>query len=126
MVDIRVSPVEMVVGITGDLCYVTYYQIKGNKTVLNSETSWTNWSSNSKDPLIVKNKFSDGFKLAGVNSRLSRNAANAENLLIEHPLFNKCFELSLSRFMEIAGKCSIVNGEFMEEFIIIHTSLCIY
>jgi hypothetical protein len=116
-IDDRVAPEKMVVGISGELCYVTYYQMKGNKKVLNSETSWTNWSKNASDPLIVENQFSYGFKLAGVNGRWSRNAANADNLLIEHPLIGKSFELSLSRFLEIAGEITIEKGELLEQFI---------
>ena len=85
----NVAPVELIVGISGELCYVTYRDSSGK---LNSEKSWTNWSDNSNTPLVIENKFANGFKLAGVNGRWSRQAANAENMLIEHPLFNKCFE----------------------------------
>lgn len=114
-IDTRIVPDELIVGISGRLCYVTYIDPKTKK--LNSEKSWTDWSSNAKNPLKVKNKFSTGFKLAGVNGRWSRNASNSENMLIEHPLFNKSFEISMSRFMEIAKHCTITNGEFDIEMI---------
>ena len=108
--DTRVVPDKLVVGISGDLCYVTFYETKGKKTELNSKKSWTDWSQNSDNPLIVENKFASGFKLAGVNGRWSRQAANAENMLLEHPLFNKCFEISISRFNELANQCIINKG----------------
>lgn len=108
-----VVPKELIVGISGDLCYVTY--MDGNK--MNSEKSWTSWSSNAKTPLKIENKFSSGFKLGGVNSRWSRQASNADNLLISHPLFNKCFEISLDRFIEIARRTTIVNGVIDAELI---------
>lgn len=108
-----VVPKELIVGISGNLCYVTY--MDGNK--MNSEKSWTSWSSNAKNPLKVENKFSNGFKLGGVNGRWSRQASNADNLLIEHPLFNKCFEISLDRFIQIARRTTIVNGVIDAELI---------
>lgn len=108
-----IVPNELIVGITGNLCYVTY--MEGKK--MNSEKSWTNWSQNSAKPLIIKNEFSAGFKLGGVNGRWSRQASNADNLLIEHPLFKKCFELSLDRFIQIAKRCTIVNGVIDAELI---------
>lgn len=108
-----IVPNELIVGITGNLCYVTYND--GKK--INSEKSWAKWSKNSKSPLIVKNKFANGFKIGGVNGRNSSMAANAENLLIEHPLFNKCFEIPLNRFIEIASKTTITNGVIDAEFI---------
>jgi hypothetical protein len=114
----NVAPVELIVGISGELCYVTYRDSSGK---LNSEKSWTNWSDNSDNPLVIENKFSNGFKLAGVNGRWSRQAANAENMLIEHPLFNKCFEISMSRFIEIAKRCVINNGVFDAELIMTNT-----
>jgi hypothetical protein len=113
VIDERIAPQELIVGISGDMCYVTY--MEGKK--MNSEKSWTSWSSNAKDPLIVQNKFAKGFSLGGVNGRWSRQAANADNLKIKHPLFNKCFELSLERFTEIAKRCTIVNGVIQEEMI---------
>lgn len=108
-----IVPNELIVGITGNLCYVTY--MEGKK--MNSEKSWTNWSQNSTKPLIIKNEFSTGFKLGGVNGRWSRQASNADNLLIEHPLFKKCFEISLDRFIQIAKRCTIVNGVIDAELI---------
>lgn len=108
-----IVPNELIVGITGNLCYVTY--MEGKK--MNSEKSWTNWSQNSAKPLIIKNEFSAGFKLGGVNGRWSRQASNADNLLIEHPLFKKCFEISLDRFIQIAKRCTIVNGVIDAELI---------
>ena len=114
----NVAPVELIVGISGELCYVTYRDSSGK---LNSEKSWTNWSNNSDKPLVIENKFANGFKLAGVNGRGSRQAANAENMLIEHPLFNKCFEISMSRFIEIAKRCVITNGVFDAELIMTNT-----
>lgn len=114
----NVAPVELIVGISGELCYVTYRDSSGK---LNSEKSWTNWSDNSNTPLVIENKFANGFKLAGVNGRWSRQAANAENMLIEHPLFNKCFEISMSRFIEIAKRCVITNGVFDAELIMTNT-----
>ena len=114
----NVAPVELIVGISGELCYVTYRDSSGK---LNSEKSWTNWSNNSDNPLVIENKFANGFKLAGVNGRGSRQAANAENMLIEHPLFNKCFEISMSRFIEIAKRCVITNGVFDAELIMTNT-----
>jgi hypothetical protein len=111
--DKRVVPEELIVGIKGDLCYVTY--IQGKK--LNSETSWTSWSQNSNNPLKITNKFNTGFKISGVNGRWSSQASNSENLLITHPLFNKDFELPLSRFTNLAQKVTIVNGEIQEELI---------
>lgn len=113
-INTNIAPKELIVGISGDLCYVTYKDAKGK---LNSEKSWTNWSENYMNPLIIENKFSEGFKLGGVNGRWSRQAANAENLLIEHPLFNKCFEISVRRFIEIAEKCTIINGVIQGEMI---------
>ncbi len=113
-ININIAPKELIVGISGNLCYVTYKDSKGK---LNSEKSWSNWSDNYMNPLIIKNKFSDGFKLGGVNGRRFRQAANAENLLIEHPLFNKCFEISMHRFIEIAEKCTIINGVIQAEMI---------
>ena len=118
LVDERIAPRELVVGIRGDLCYMTYYETKGKITDLNSKNSWTSWSSNSEDPLIVENKFMSGFKLAGVNDRWSRNASNSENMLIMHPAFEKSFEISMSRFMEIAAYSVITNGVFDQEFIV--------
>lgn len=112
-IDKRVVPEELIVGIKGDLCYVTFMQ--GKK--MNSEASWRGWSSNSDNPLKVSNKFSTGFKIGGVNSRYSRQASNSENLLITHPLFNKSFELSLSRFTELAQSITIINGVIQEELI---------
>ena len=117
-VDERIVPKELVVGISGDLCYMTYYETKGKVTDLNSKNSWTSWSSNAKKPLIVENKFMSGFKLAGVNGRWSRNASNSENMLIMHPAFKKSFEISMSRFMEIAKYSVITNGVFDQEFIV--------
>lgn len=117
-INTNVAPKELIVGISGELCYVTYRDSSGK---LNSEKSWTKWSDNSDKPLIVENKFANGFKLAGVNGRWSRQAANAENMLIEHPLFNKCFEISMQRFMEIAKRCVITNGVFDAELIMINT-----
>jgi hypothetical protein len=117
-VDERIVPKELVVGISGDLCYMTYYETKGKITDLNSKNSWTSWSSNAKKPLIVENKFMSGFKLAGVNGRWSRNASNSENMLIMHPAFKKSFEISMSRFMEIAKYSVITNGVFDQEFIV--------
>lgn len=111
--DNRIVPEELIVGITGDLCYVTY-EVNGK---LNSETSWTNWSNNSDKPLRVNNEFSKGFVINGVNGRWSNQASNSDNLLIKHPLFDKSFELSLSRFCELASNQTIVDGEFQEEMI---------
>lgn len=108
-----IVPNELIVGITGRMSYVTYRV--NNK--LNSEKSWKNWSDNSDDPLIIKNKFSAGFKLGEVNSRYSRQAANAENLVIIHPLFDKGFEISLNRFIEIANRTTIINGVIQDELI---------
>lgn len=121
MLDERIVPSELVVGISGKLCFITYYENKTNKNplgVLNSKVSWTNWSANAKNPLIVTNKFMSGFKLAGVNGRYSRNAANSENMLIMHPAFKKSFEISMIRFMEIAAYSVITNGVFDKEFIV--------
>ena len=117
-INTNVAPKELIVGVSGNLCYVTYKDSKGK---LNSEKSWTNWSNNSDKPLIIENKFANGFKLAGVNGRWSRQAANAENMLIEHPLFNKCFEISMQRFIEIAKRCVITNGVFDAELIMTNT-----
>lgn len=113
-ININIAPKELIVGISGNLCYVTYKDSRGK---LNSEKSWSNWSDNYMNPLIIENKFAEGFKLGGVNGRWSRQAANAENLLIEHPLFNKCFEISMHRFIEIAEKCTIINGVIQAEMI---------
>lgn len=112
-IDERIAPQELIVGISGDMCYVTY--MEGKK--MNSEKSWTSWSSNAKNPLKVQNKFAKGFSLGGVNGRWSRQAANVDNLKIRHPLFNKCFELSLDRFIEIASKTTIINGVIQDEMI---------
>lgn len=108
-----IVPNELIVGISGDMSYVTYYE--GKK--LNSEKSWTSWSDNASNPNKVKNKFSKGFKLGRVNGRYSRQAANAENLVIVHPLFNKGFEISLHRFIEIANRTTIINGVIQDELI---------
>ena len=112
-IDERIAPVELIVGINGDMCYVTYTE--GKK--INSEKSWTSWSSNAKNPLKVQNKFAKGFSLGGVNGRYSSQAANADNLKIRHPLFNKCFELSLDRFIQIASRTTIINGVIQDELI---------
>lgn len=113
IIDERIAPQELIVGISGDMCYVTY--MEGKK--MNSEKSWTSWSSNAKNPLKVQNKFAIGFSLGGVNGRWSRQAANADNLKIKHPLFNKCFELSLNRFIQIASRTTIINGVIQDEMI---------
>lgn len=42
-------------------------------------------------------------------------------MLIEHPLFNKSFEISMSRFIEIAKRCVITNGIFDAELIMTNT-----
>lgn len=115
--DERIVPKQLVVGTHRHLCYVTYYEEKNKKIELNSKKSWTQWSDNSKDPIVVDNKFSDGFKLAGVNGRWSSNAKNAENLLIEHPLFGYCFEIPISRLVSIAKDCIIENGVIKKELI---------
>ena len=62
-IDERIAPQELIVGINNDMCYVTY--MEGKK--MNSEKSWTSWSSNAKNPLKVQNKFAKGFSLGGVN-----------------------------------------------------------
>lgn len=112
-IDERIAPQELIVGISGDMCYVTY--MEGKK--MNSEKSWTQWSSNSKNPLKIQNKFAKGFSLGGVNGRWSRQAANADNLKIRHPLFDKCFELDLDRFTKIASRTTIINGVIQDEMI---------
>jgi len=117
----NIVPKELIVGISGGLCYITFYEKKGKKLVLNSEKSWTSWSSNASDPIVVKNEFMTGFKIGGVNTRWSSNASNSENLLITHPAFNKSFEISLKRFTEIASKITIKNGVLDEKFIVTKT-----
>lgn len=109
-----IVPDELIIGIKDELCYITYKEKKG----INSETSWRNWSKNSDNPPIVPNKFSKGFKLAGVNGRWSSQANNQSNLLIYHPLAKKNMEISLDNFLQIASQCSIVEGEFDCELII--------
>ena len=109
-ININIAPKELIVGISGNLCYVTYKDSKGK---LNSEKSWSNWSDNYMNPLIIKNKFSDGFKLGGVNGRRFRQAANAENLLIEHPLFNKCFDVTNRISFHKIYKCTANNCSFL-------------
>jgi len=115
--DERIVPKELVVGTNKNLCYVTYYEKKGSKIDLNSKISWTQWSKNSENPIIVENKFTTGFKLSGVNERWSRQASNSENLLIKHPLFGYDFEIPISQFVEIASNCCIENGVINQELI---------
>lgn len=118
-IDTRIVPEKLVVGIreADRMCYVTYYETKGSKTNLNSQHSWSSWSENDKDPIIVDNQFATGFALQGVNGRWSRQARNSDNLVITHPLFEYGFELNLSRFLELIEDCVIDNGVIQKEFI---------
>jgi len=112
--DERLVPAELIVGTSGNLCFFTY---KENDKI-NSEHSWSSWSDNSDNPIILKNEFKRGYKISGLNHRWSSRSRNKDILLVKHPDIEESFELPMSQFLEILEECDIVDKEFTIELII--------
>lgn len=120
MLNKNVVPLELVVGVKKELCYITYYKNK-NKTKLNSETSWEQWRDKKIEPIVIENKFMNGFKFSGVNRRYSSQATNSANVMIEHPLLNKSFEIPLNELYRLIKQCVVRNGVLDLELIMDNT-----
>jgi len=106
----KVAHNELVVGVKGNLCYITFWENEKTKKKLNSSKSWKAWSNNASNPILLQNGFVKGYKISGINGRNSSNALNSDNLLVEHPILKLSFEIGLDNLIEIMKVSTITKG----------------